>query len=43
MNTFILEILSLHYLILPLLNKSIMSMPLIILGGLGTLEISALT
>jgi hypothetical protein len=43
MNTFILEILSLDCHILLQLNKNIMSMPLITLGGLGTLGIDVLT
>jgi hypothetical protein len=42
MSTFILEILSLDCHILLSLNKSIMSMLPIILGGLEILEISAL-
>jgi hypothetical protein len=42
MNTFILEILSLDYHILLLLNKSIMSLSPITLGGLEILEIGAL-
>jgi hypothetical protein len=42
MNTFILVILSLDCHILLSLNKSIMSMLPIILGGLEILEISAL-
>jgi hypothetical protein len=42
MNTFILKILSLDYHILLQLNKSIMSMSLIILGDLETLGIGAL-
>jgi hypothetical protein len=42
MSTFILEIRSLDCHILQQLNKSIMSMSLITLGGLDILEISAL-
>jgi hypothetical protein len=42
MNIFILEIPSLDYHILPLLNKNIMSMSSITLEGLGILEIGAL-
>jgi hypothetical protein len=42
MNTFILVTLSLDYHILLPSNKSIMSIPLITLGGLGILEIGAL-
>jgi hypothetical protein len=42
MNTFILVISSLDYHILLPLNKSIMSIPLIILGGLEILEINIL-
>jgi hypothetical protein len=43
MNTFILEILSLDCHVLLQLNKNIMSLQPIILGGLGTLEIDALS
>jgi hypothetical protein len=42
MNTFILEILDLHCHILLLLNKTIISMSPITLGGLGILEINIL-
>jgi hypothetical protein len=42
MNTFILMIPSLDYHILPPLNKSIMSLPLITLGDLKMLGIDAL-
>jgi hypothetical protein len=42
MNTFILAILSLDCRILPPLNNSIMNLPLITLGGLEILRISAL-
>jgi hypothetical protein len=42
MNTFILQILNLDFHTLPQLNKSIMNMPLIILGDLWILGISAL-
>jgi hypothetical protein len=42
MNTFTLVILSLDYHILLSLNKRIMSLPPIILGGLEILEIGAL-
>jgi hypothetical protein len=43
MNTFILVILSLDYHILLPLNKSIMSLPPITLGGLEILEIGVST